>query len=317
MDWYIILPIVLLSAIFLILIISLICFLLTFYSRKRKPLKDDEYVLVSGKIYEEFHPQMLSWMKENRAREKEIIKISSFDGLTLYGEYYECKKGAPIEILFNGYRGEPERDMSGAVERCFALNHNVILACQRACGKSEGSVVTFGVKESRDCLTWIEYAIKKFGSKVSLIIGGVSMGGTTVLMAGAKELPKNVKYVLSDCGFSSQKAIIKKVIKQMYLPAWLFYPFIKLGAKIFGRFNLEENPAKEAVKKIKIPVIFFHGDSDDFVPFYMAEELYKNCNAPKKFMRVSGAGHGLAYLKEKQAYVDFIKEFEKENGIYF
>ena len=154
-----------------------------------------------------------SWMKENRARVKEIIKIKSFDGLILYGEYYECKKGAPVEILFNGYRGDPERDMSGAVERCFALNHNVILACQRACGKSEGSVVTFGVKESRDCLTWIDYAIKKFGEEVNIIIGGVSMGGSTVLMTASKNLPKNVKYVLCDCGFSSQKDIIKKVIK--------------------------------------------------------------------------------------------------------
>lgn len=316
MDWYIVLSIVVASVLFLILLLSFVCFLLTFYSRKRKPLKNDEFVLIPGKIYEEFHPQMLSWMKENRARVKEIIKIKSFDGLILYGEYYECKKGAPVEILFNGYRGDPERDMSGAVERCFALNHNVILACQRACGKSEGSVVTFGVKESRDCLTWIDYAIKKFGEEANIIIGGVSMGGSTVLMTASKNLPKNVKYVLCDCGFSSQKDIIKKVIKQLHLPAFVFYPFIKLGAKIFGGFNLEENPPIESVKKIKIPTIFFHGDTDDFVPFYMAEDLFEACGAPKKFMRVSGAGHGLAYLKEKENYVNFISQFEKENNIY-
>ena len=102
----------------------------------------------------------------------------------------------------------------------------------------------------------------------------------------------------------------------MHLPAWFFYPFIKLGARIFGGFNLEENQAVDAVKKIKIPVIFFHGDSDDFVPFYMAEELYENCNAPKKFVRISGAGHGLAFLKEREKYVEYIKEFEKENNTY-
>ena len=316
MEWYIILPIIVLSVVFLIFLISFVCFLLTFYSKKRKTLKDDEFVLYPGKVYEEFHPKMLSWMKENRKREKEVIKITSFDGLTLYGEYYECKKGAPIEILFNGYRGDPERDMSGAIERCFAVNHNVILACQRACGKSQGHVITFGVKESKDCLTWIDYAIHKFGKDVELIIGGVSMGGSTVIMAGAMQLPKNVKYILCDCGFSSQKQIIKKVITKMHLPAWLFYPFIKLGARIFGGFNLEENQAVDAVKKIKIPVIFFHGDSDDFVPFYMAEELYENCNAPKKFVRISGAGHGLAYLKEGEKYVNFISQFEKENNIF-
>ena len=193
MDWYIILPIIVLSVAVFVVLISFFCFLLTFYSKKRKPLKEDEYVLYPGKVYEEFHPLMLSWMKENRKRDKELLTITSFDGLTLYGEYYECEKGAPIEILFNGYRGDPERDMSGAIERCFKVNHNVILACQRACGKSQGNVVTFGIKESLDCLSWINFAIEKFGKDVSIIIGGVSMGGTTAIMAGAKELPENVK----------------------------------------------------------------------------------------------------------------------------
>lgn len=316
MDWYIILLIIVLSLITLTFLLSLTCFFLTFYSKKRTPLKDDEYRLIPGKVYEEYHEEMLSWMKKNRAMDKKILSVKSFDGLNLYGEYYECKKGAPIEILFNGYRGDPERDMSGAVERCFSIEHNVVLACQRACGKSDGSVVTFGAKESKDCLTWIDYVIKTFGKDVKIIIGGVSMGGSTVLMAAANELPKNVKYVLADCAFSSQKDIIKKVIRQIHLPAWFFYPFIKLSAKLFGGFSLEKNTPLKAVTQIKIPVIFFHGDSDDFVPFYMAEELYEKCSAPKKFLRVSGAGHGLAFPKEKEKYVNTIKEFIKEKNVY-
>ncbi len=316
MEWYYIVLIALSSIIGLCFLTSLICFLMTFYARKRKPLKEGEFRLIKGKIYEEYYPAMIEWMKQNRALPKTEMCIRSYDGLKLYGTYFECEKGAPVEILFNGYRGEPERDMSGAVERCFALRHNVILACQRACGKSDGKVITFGIRESKDCISWIEHAIKVFGDDVELIIGGVSMGGSTVLMAGANKLPKNVKYILSDCAFSSAKSVIKKVVKQMHLPASVFYPFIKLGARLFGGFNLEEKPPIEAVENISIPVIFFHGDIDDFVPFYMAQELYRKCKAPKKFLAIKDAGHGLAFPKAKEEYLNAIREFEKENNIW-
>lgn len=316
MEWYFIVLIIVLSLIAFFFLTSLACFLMTFYARKRKPLKENEFRLIKGKVYEEYHPEMLNWMKKNRAREKVEMCIRSYDGLKLYAEYYECKKGAPVEILFNGYRGEPERDMSGAVERCFSIGHNVILVCQRACGKSDGHVITFGIRECKDCLSWIDHAIKVFGKDVKLIIGGVSMGGSTALMAGAENLPDNVKYIICDCGFSSAKNVIKKVIKQIHLPANFFYPFIKFGAKVFGRFNLEENSPLIAVEKIKRPIIFFHGDADDFVPFYMAEELYEKCTAPKKFLAVKGAGHGLAFPKAKQEYLDALLEFEKENNVW-
>ena len=186
MEWYFVVLIVISSTVAFILLTLLVCFLMTFYARKRKPLKDGEFRLIKGKVYQEYHRDMLNWMKQNRSREKIEMCIRSYDGLKLYGEYYEYKKGAPVEILFNGYRGEPERDMSGAVERCFSIGHNVILVCQRACGKSDGHVITFGLRESKDCLSWVEHAIKVFGKDVKIIIGGVSMGGSTVLMAGGK-----------------------------------------------------------------------------------------------------------------------------------
>ena len=65
------------------------------------------------------------------------------------------------------------------------------------------------------------------------------MGAATVLMAAGEELPNNVISVLADCGFSSTKEIMYKVIKEMKLPPKIFYPFIKLGALIYGGFNYE------------------------------------------------------------------------------
>jgi pimeloyl-ACP methyl ester carboxylesterase len=300
----------------LVLITSYICFLRIFKTRKGTSSNGEDYDLPPGEVYELFHPQIKKWIDEIRKMDREPVEIKSFDGLTLRGYYYEYSPDSPLEILFHGYRGNAERDLSGGVERCFALGRSVIIVDQRGAGQSEGSVCTFGVKEHLDCLEWIKFATRKFGKDRPIIIGGISMGAATVMMASGKGLPENVVCVMADCGYSSQKEIICKVVKEMNLPVKLLYPFIKLGAKIYGKFDLEEILPVEAVAKSKTPTVFIHGDADDFVPFYMSVECFNACSAPKKMVNIEGAGHGLAFPVNKTKYIDSLRDFETEANIF-
>ena len=307
--------VILLSLVMISLITAFICYMRVFYSPKRKPVGPDEFPLPPGEIYEPHYPDMIAWMKEIRAMPHENIKIKSHDGLTLSGNYYEYAPDAPIELLFHGYQGNGERDLSAGVERCFAIGRSAIIIDQRSHGTSEGSTTTFGVKERFDCISWINYVCERFGKDTKIILTGVSMGAATVMMAAGEELPSNVVCVLADCGYSSARAIIKKVIAEMGLPANLLYPFVKLGAFVFGHFNLEETSPIEAVKRAKIPIIFIHGDTDAFVPYSMSEELYEACASKyKKLVNSPGAGHGLAYPLNKDLYINALRDFEKEAG---
>ena len=301
------------GALALTLLTSLICFLMVFYSKKRVPLGPDEYEIPPGEIYEAFREDMVEWTKKIRSMPHEDMEITSFDGLKLRAKYYEYEAGAPIEILFHGYKGYAERDLSGGVERCFRLGRNVILVDQRASGRSDGHVITFGIREYRDCHSWVRYAIERFGEDVKLIIGGVSMGAATVMMAAGEPLPKNVIGVLADCGYTSPKEIICKVVKDMKLPPRVFYPFIKLGARIFGRFDLEQTSPIEAMRKCTLPIVFVHGDTDDFVPYSMSVRLCDECTAEKKtLITIKGAGHGLAFPADRDGYVGALAQI-KEN----
>lgn len=307
--WYV--PIALGAILFIVLATAFVCFRLTFYAPKRKPQKEDIIEIPEGEIYEEYRDVIENWIRSLRATPYEAVSIKSFDGLTLRGKYYEYEPGAVTEILFHGYRGNAERDLCGGVERCFALGRNALIVDQRASGESDGHVITFGIKECRDCLSWVDFATKKFGKDVKIILTGISMGAATVLMASGEELPSNVVCTLADCGYSSPRAIIRKVMKQMKLPVNLFYPFVKLGARIFGGFSLESNSPIEAMKRCKTPVIFVHGDNDDFVPYEMSKEMYEACAAPKKLLTVKGAGHGLAFPADKESYLREVGDFEK------
>lgn len=311
MESLYIIMIILGGLLLLTLVTSLICFMMTFYSPRRKPLLEGEYEIPDGDIYEEFRDAMIEWQKSLRAMPCEQVEIRSRDGLTLRGRYYEYEAGAPLEIMFHGYRGNAERDLSGGVERCFKLKRNTLIVSQRAHGDSDGHVITFGYKERLDCLDWIDFAINRFGKEQKILITGISMGAATVLMAAGEALPENVVCVLADCGYSSAKEMICKTIREMRLPAGLLYPFVRLGGMIWGGFDPNRAEPIEAVKRCKIPIIFVHGDGDQFVPCYMSERMYEVCSTEKELFIVKGAGHGLAFPKDQEGYYKEVGDFEK------
>lgn len=293
----------------LCLLLAYICFRLAFYVPPRKPV--DEYPIETpeGKIYEPYQKNMEKWIREARNLPHDRIEIRSFDGLKLCGKYYEYAPGAPIELMFHGYRGNSEKDLSGGVQRCFKLGRSALIVDQRCSRDSEGTVITFGVKEHRDCLSWLDYMVERFGPETKIILTGISMGAATVLTAAGKELPPNVIGVLADCGYTSAKDIIKKVIRQIGLPAEICYPFVKLGAGIYGHFDLEEASPLESMKTCKVPVLLFHGESDDFVPCEMSRQNYEACTARKLLITVPGAGHGLSYPLASEKYLKAASEF--------
>ena len=296
--------------------ISYVCFRMAFYVPDRDPQNDKVEIVPKGEIYEPFRKDMESWAAETKAMSHEEFSITSFDGLTLYGKFYEYKKGAPIELMFHGYRGNAQRDLSGGVQRCFKLQRSALIVDQRCSLKSDGNVITFGINEHRDCLCWVDFMIKHFGPDVKIILTGISMGASTVLMAAGNPLPPNVIGVLADCGYNSPKDIIKTVIKQMGLPSSIGYFFVKLGARIYGHFDLDETSPEVALKNCTVPVIFFHGESDDFVPCEMSKINYDACHCRKKLVTIPNAGHGLSYLVEPEKYLSSLREFFGEEASY-
>lgn len=299
----------LLALIVLVLVVAFICFYMAFFVPKHGPVAMDDYTIPKGEIYEPFREQMVQWMKEVRALTHEDFYITSFDGLKLHGKYYEYAPGAPIELMFHGYRGNSDRDLCGGVQRCFSLGRSCLLVDQRASSASDGHVITFGIKEHRDCLHWIDFMVDHFGKDVKIILTGISMGASTVLMAAGYPLPAQVKGVLADCGFSSAKAIICKVIRQLNLPPKLTYPFVWLGGRIFGGFDLESFSAVKAVRHASVPVIFFHGEEDVFVPAQMSEENFDACTSRKLLVTIPGAGHGLCYPVDPEGYLKALQNF--------
>ena len=268
----------------------------------------DQKPSVVGAQYDAFRPKMREIYQALTNRPCEFVTVPSADGLTLSGRYYHVADGAPLDLCFHGYRSSPMTDFSGGAELSFDMGHNLLLVDQRAHGKSEGRTITFGIKERWDVLTWVDYAVKRFGSDTRILLYGVSMGGATVLMASELALPDNVKAIVADCPYSDPMDVIAYVGQSNPVPNFLIKPFITLGAKIYGGFDIGEITAEEAVKHTKVPILIIHGDGDTYVPCQMSDIAQANPSMVTRHI-IPGAEHGISYLVDTAKYRALVTEF--------
>lgn len=298
---------ILLAVIALALAISLFAYGKTFFVFPGR--RGKAYALPGGEQYRKVKDRTHALYEEMRALPFEQVYITAQDGTKLAARYYHLRDGAPLQIQFHGYRGSSLRDFCGGHKLAREAGHNTLVVDQRAHGGSGSNTITFGIRERFDCLSWIKYAVERFGSDAPILLAGVSMGGATVLMAAGLELPGNVRGVIADCPYSSPEAIIRKVCRDMHLPPKLIFPFIRLGARLFGHFDPASASAAEAVRHAKIPILIIHGEDDRFVPCEMGAEIYRACAGRATFETFPDAGHGLSYVVDSGRYARIVNAF--------
>lgn len=291
---------------------SYYCYRISFHSgRKRLTLQD---VMPKGDQYDEVCDRMIASALRMESAPFEPITVSGHKGVRLYGRYYETNPGAPVMLIFHGYRGVTFRDCAGGFALANKIGFNILAVDQRSHGQSDGRVITFGVHERYDCLLWAKYAADRFGSNTPIILSGVSMGAATVLMASDLPLPSNVLCILADCPYSTPMEIISKVAGDKGYPQVLARPLIWLGGWIYGRFNVNESSALSSVKNTTTPILLIHGEDDRFVPCEMSRTIYNNCSQNAQLHTFPKAGHGLCYLVDPSRYericIDFMNQFE-------
>ncbi len=301
------------ALVLLVLSVSYLTYRLAFYSNRKK--RNAAYLKRVMEEYGKYGERFETIVKNLEDSECSRVCIESFDGLKLSARYYHKEDGAPLHILFHGYRSRAEFDMSGAAYECMALSHNVLLVDQRAHGESDGTSIGFGINERRDLLLWCDFAIKSFGSDVKIFIWGVSMGAATVLMSLDLPLPKNVIGAVADCPYTSPEAIIRLVGKSIRLPVSLLFPFLRLGARLFGGFRLGEASAEKSLVEAKIPVLLIHGVADSFVPCEMSEKMAadaQDAGVDLRFLKFENAPHAMSYLENAEKYRSAARAFIDE-----
>ena len=241
------------------------------------------------------------------------IYIESFDKLKLHAIFIEKKNSNGIILECHGYRSSASRDLYASCHEYYDMGYSLLIPDNRACNLSEGQYITFGIYESRDIHSWIEYINREF-PEMDIILAGISMGASSVLMS-LKDTSEdmNIKCAIADSGYISPYEEVLYCIKHYFhINGKAFIGMINVWCKLFAGFSLKENDTVSSLKEVKIPILFIHGLADEFVPPLNSEENYKKYNGIKLLELFENADHGMSYLIDPERYIISIRSILSE-----
>ncbi len=279
--------------------------------RAEKEQTEADFYEGDDSIWKPFRESMTQAQKWMRDHMEELVHIRTFDGLKLSALYVPAgvEKPKGTCIVFHGYRSLATVDFAPEVEFLHSLGYRLLVPYQRSHGESEGRYITYGVNERFDCRDWAKYIEGRFPGE-DIFLMGISMGSATVMMSSDLDLPKTVRGIVADCGFTTPWEIMAHVAKKDYnLPAFPLLNLVDLLAKARAKYGLKGADARKALAKTRIPLLFIHGGQDDFVPLSMTEENFRACRSEKELYIVPGAGHAQSFVMDPKGCGEKIAAF--------
>ncbi len=190
------------------------------------------------------------------------------------------------------------------------FNYNVLFPDLQYHGYSGGDATSMGWYDRLDLLKWMEVAHDIFHDDF-MVAHGVSMGAATVMMASGEKLPPYVKALIEDCGYSSVWNQLKFNLKDTFhLPPFPVLTSASIVSKHKYGWSFKEASSMAQLAKCELPMLFIHGDADDFVEFSHLQQNYDaKVNGYKEMWVAEGAVHANSYQKHTAEYKAHVKNF--------
>ena len=195
---------------------------------------------------------------------------------------------APVVLYLHGARW----NLTGSVtriDRWRQLGFAVFAVDYRGFGKSSDIAPTEAYAYE-DAEAAYDYLARIAPGRPRYIVGH-SLGGA-IAVELARRRPDTAGLVL--------EATFTSVADMVSESSWGLLP---VSLILTQRFD-----ALAKIAEVKVPVLITHGTHDSIVPFRMGEQLYEAARAPKRFIKVEGAGHhnlsGVAFGEYRTAIAE-------------
>ena len=242
------------------------------------------------------------------------VEITNHADLLLKGWTYErpARLTHQWAILCHGFNGRHE-EMYDKAPFFDQLGFNILLPDMQSHGQSEGQYIQMGYGDRLDIQQWIAFILQQ-DPEAQIVLYGISMGGAAVMMTAGEVLPAAVQAIIEDCGYTSVADEFRYQLKQLYhVPAFPLLNIFGMLVKHRLGWRLSAASSIASLHQAKVPMLFFHGGADTFVPASMLAENFAAAPVPKAEMLVPGAQHGMAALTAGDAYWEKVHQFLTAN----
>src|SRR5262249_47509563 len=195
------------------------------------------------------------------------------------------REGKPVFLYFHGNGGS----LLWRYERFRTLiadGSGLVALSYRGYGGSSGRPTEMGLAE--DAVTAYAFAIARYPTD-GVVVWGESLGSALAIALAAE---KPVGHLVLEAPFTSAADVA----------AWHYW-FVPVRIMMKDQFRSDLR-----VGKVTAPVLVVHGENDAVVPVVLSERLYALIRAPKRFVRIAGAGHNDLGARAVAAAKRFIGE---------
>ncbi|HCH28594.1 MAG TPA: alpha/beta hydrolase [Ruminococcaceae bacterium] len=244
--------------------------------------------------------------------DKKAYTIKSYDGYVLHAELLKCEKSSGKYIIIShGYTDNKFGALKYArmyLEKGF----NCITYDLRGHGKNEKTFTTYGIREGKDLAELIKDTRKRYDDISVLGLHGESLGAATTVTS-LKYKP-DVDFAVSDCAFADICNVLRQGYKNAHVPVFLV-DVGNIGANLFYRYSLKDMRPIDSLEGNSVPILFVHGEKDDFISPYNTKRMYKTADCVKMLYISKNAGHAESVLKNYDEYSKKVDEFFEKAGI--
>lgn len=269
-------------------------------------------------------PWTVTWMdsvyRNHCIKDTFVIMPSGYRAHAIY--LYAPQRTERTSVVVHGYKVRAE----GMLHIAYLYNHdmryNVLLPDLYGHGRSEGDHIQMGWLDRWDVIQWSKvadgiFSLRKVNHKQSAqkhtaqVLHGISMGAATVMAVSGEETPAYVKCFVEDCGYTSVWDEFAAQLKDQFsLPA---FPLMNTTSELcrlkYGWSFAEARQIDQVARSTK-PMLFIHGDNDDFVPSWMVYPLYDaKKHGIKALFIAKGSVHAMAYRDHHEEYTREVKKF--------
>lgn len=284
-----------------------------------KPAEHGQELEADRAKWERWIPGIMDWYDAlHAAGEFKDTVISDRNGLKLHAVYAAASKDAPVvagdphgtAVLVHGYTDNHLCMMHLARMYRDSLGFNVLVPDLHHHGLSEGDAIQMGWLDRLDVEKWIEVAHGIFQDDL-MVVHGVSMGGATTMMVSGDELPEYVRGFVDDCGYSSVwDQFAKQLKEQFHLPPFPILTSANIVCRKKYGWDFKEASSLDQLAKSTRPMLFIHGDTDDFV---LTSDVYRNFEAKtqgyKEMWLAPNTDHASSYKNHPAEYTQHVREF--------
>lgn len=241
---------------------------------------------------------------------KEEIILKSTYGYNIKGLFIPNGNSKKCIIICHGITANLNYSVK-YIKPFYSRGYSIFIYDHRNHGLSGGNYTSMGYYEKYDLKTCVDFIFNKLGADTTLGVLGESMGAGTVLQYCA--IDNRASFCIEDCGYSDVFDLFKYRLKEDYkinFPPLMYMANLMMKIKYGWTFKAA-SPIKY-IKDIEIPILFIHGDKDDYVPTYMVYDLYNAKSKGFKDIYVAkNAKHAEAFLIDPVKYDEVIDNFLK------